>query len=184
MSKESSAVNLTSNFFLQNFYKNNRNAYKTSTRPNYNQTELSYEDSRALKNAIQKLSSFDYSEDENGDNIVSSIQAFAETYNNALSSTSSKDADVYRQNRQLQALSKKYEDELKDIGITIEKDGKLSVSENILKGASFDEVKKVFSNETDYMKNIRIIARRMNATSYDAVYEQMTGAGGKLNIIL
>ena len=137
-----------------------------------------------MKNAVQKLSSFDYSEEENGDNIVSSIQAFAETYNNALSSTSSKDTDVYRQNRQLQALSKKYEEELEDIGITIEEDGKLSVSENILKGASFDEVKKVFSSETDYMKNLRIIARRMNATSYDAVYEQMTGAGGKLNIIL
>ena len=63
-------------------------------------------------------------------------------------------------------------------------DGKLSVNENILKKASFDDVKKVFSNESDYVSKIRTIARRMHATSYEEVYAQMTGSGGKLNILL
>lgn len=181
---ESSATSLTSTYFMQNFYRYNRNAMKTSYRKDYNQTELSYEDSRALKRAASKLSSFNYSEEENGDNIVSTIQAFADTYNNALESTSNKDSDTYRQNRQLKALSEKYGEDLEDIGITIEDDGTLTVNENLLKASSFDEVKKVFSEESDYMKNIRTIAKRMNAQSYEEIYALMTGSGGRLNIVL
>lgn len=183
-SKISSGVNLTSNFFLQNFYKYNRNAIKTSTRSDYNRTELSYEDSRALKRAAAKLSSFDYTEGENGSNIVSTIQAFVKTYNYTMDSTSSDTSDTYRQNRQLKALTKKYGDDLKDIGISIEEDGKLTVSENILKGSSFKEIHKVFSEESGYVQGIRTIAKRMNNSSYDEVYTQMTGSGGRLNIIL
>ncbi len=183
-SAKSSATNLTSTYYMQNFYRYNRSAMKASYRKDYNQTELSYEDSRALKRAASKLSSFDYSEDENGDNIVSTIQAFTETYNNALDSSSSEDYDTYRQNRQLKALTKKYGEDLEDIGITIEEDGKLTISENILKSSSFEDVKKVFSEESDYVKGIRNIAKRMHATSYEDIYTLMTGTGGRLNIVL
>ena len=184
MAKESSGIALTSDFFMKNFYKYNRTAFKTSTRKDYSKTELSYEDSRALKRAAQKLLSFDYEEDENSENMVNTIKAFAETYNNAISSTNSKDADTYRQNRQLKALSKKYANELKDIGITIKEDGSFEVSENILKASSLKEVKKVFSKDSDYINKLKTITRRMHNTSYEEVYAQMTGAGGKLNIVL
>lgn len=183
-SAESSATSLTSTYYLQNFYRYNRNVMKTSYRKDYNQTELSYEDSRALKRAASQLSSFDYSEEENGDNIVSTIEAFAETYNNALDSTSSRDSETYRQNRQLKALTQKYGEDLEDIGITIDEDGKMSINENILKGSSFEDVKKVFSEETDYVKGIRNIAKRMHAQSYEDIYAMMTGSGGRLNIVL
>lgn len=180
----SSATYLTSNFFLQNFYSMNRNAFKTSTRANYNQTELSYEDSRALKRAAAKLSSFSYTEEENGANIVSTIHAFTKTYNNAIDSSSNEDSEAYRQNKQLKALTKKYADELEDLGITIEEDGKLTISENLLQKSSFKDVKAIFSKESDYISSLRSIAKRMNRSSYDEVYTQMTGAGGRLNIIL
>lgn len=180
----STGTNLTSNFFLQNFYKYNRSAIKSSTRNDLSKTELSYEDSRALKRALAKLSSFDYTEDENGDNIVSSIKAFVKTYNYTMDSTSGKSSDTYRENRKLQELTKKYEKELESIGISIEDDGTLSVSDNILKGSSFKEIRSVFSDESDLVRNVRNLARRMNNTSYDAVYAQMTGSGGRLNIIL
>ena len=181
---ESSGTSLNSKFYLQNFYKENRNLSKVSVRPDYNRTELSYEDSRALKRATSKLSSFDYTEDENGDNIVSTIQAFAETYNNAIESSDCKDVDVYRQNRQLKAITNKYGEDLEDLGITIEEDGKLTVNENILKGSSFDEVKKVFSEESEYMKSVKRIAKRMHATSEAEIYVLMTGNGGRVNIQL
>lgn len=181
---ESSGTSLNSTYYLQNFYKSNRNLSKATVRPDYNQTELSYEDSRALKRAASKLSSFDYIEEENGDNIVSSIEAFVETYNNTLESSESKDSDTYRQNRQLKALSNKYSEDLEDLGITIEEDGKLTVSENILKGSSFDEVKKVFSEESEYIQSIRRIAKRMHATSSAEIYVLMTGNGGRVNIQL
>lgn len=181
---ESSAVNLNSNFYLQNFYKSNRTLAKAKVRSDYNQTELSYEDSRALKRAASKLSSFDYTETENGDNIVSTIEAFVETYNNTLDSSDLTDSEVHRQNRQLRALSSKHESKLNDLGITIEADGKLSITENILKKSSFDEVKEVFSKESDYIKNIHRIARRMHATSATEIYALMTGNGGHINIQL
>lgn len=183
-STESSAISLNSNFYLQNFYKSNRNLSKATVRPDYNQTELSYEDSRALKRATAKLSSFDYSEEENGDNIVSTIQAFAETYNNAIDSSSGKDTDTYRQNRQLKALTSKYGEDLEDLGITIEEDGKLTINENLLKSSSLDKIKKVFSEESEYVKGIRNIAKRMHATSANEIYALMTGNGGHINIQL
>ena len=183
-SKISTGISLTSDFFLKNFYRNNRNAMKSSTRNDFNNSELSFEDSRALKRAIAKLSSFDYSENENEDNIRSTIRAFVKTYNYTMESTSSKDSDTYRQNRQLKALTQKYGKDLKDIGISIEDNGTLSISDNILKNSSLKEVRKVFSDDSDYVRNIRNIAKRMNNTSYDEVYAMMTGAGGRLNIVL
>lgn len=183
-SSVSSGINLTSDFYLKNFYHYNRNAMKSSARNDYSKTELSYEDTRALKRALAKLSSFDYTEDENGDNIVSTIQAFVKTYNYTMESTSSDSSDMHRQNRQLKALTKKYGDDLKDIGISINDNGTLNLSDNILKKSSLKEIRKVFSEESGYVKSVRNITKRMNATSYDEIYTQMTGSGGKLNIVL
>ena len=180
----SSGVSLTSDFYLKNFYRYNRNAIKSSARNDYSKTELSYEDTRALKRALAKLSSFDYTEDENGDNIVSTIQAFVKTYNYTMESTSSTDSDTYRQNRQLKAITKKYERDLKNIGISINDNGTLDLSDNILKKSSFKEIRNVFSEESGYVRNVRNIAKRMNATTYDEIYTQLTGNGGRLNIVL
>ncbi len=181
---ESSAVNLTSDFFMKNFYRYNRNVIKVSGREEYSSTELSYEDSRALKRAVAKLASYDYTEEENGDNIVNTITAFAEAYNYALESSSREDSLTFRQHKQLKALTEKYEDDLEDIGITIEKDGALKISENILKSSSFEDVRKVFSEDSEYIEGIRKISKRMNNNAYDEVYTMMTGCGGRLNIML
>lgn len=183
-SDKSSATSLSSSYYLQNFYYFNRNATKASYRKDYSKTELSYEDTRALKRAASKLSSFHYSNEENGDNLVNTIKAFAETYNNAIDSTDSEDSEIYRQNRQLKALTQKYGDDLTKLGITIEKNGKISISENILKGSTSDELEKVFSDESKYMKGLKKIANRMHSQSYDDIYTQITGNGERLNIIL
>lgn len=180
----STAVNLTSDFYMKNFYRFNRNAIKTTDRKDFSTTELSYEDTRALRRGLAKLSSFRYEKGENGDNLVNSIKAFTETYNNTLDTTSTKGSDIARLNKQLKALTKKYSEDLEDIGITLDKDGKMSVSENILKSSSFDEIGKVFSDDTDYMKELDRIAKRMNGEAYDDVYTMMTGCGGRLNIQL
>ena len=101
-----------------------------------------------------------------------------------MESTSSKSSDTYRQNRQLKALTQKYGDDLKDIGISIKDDGTLDLSDNILKKSSFKEIHKVFSEESGYVQGVRTIAKRMHNTTYDEIYAQMTGTGGKLNIVL
>ena len=51
MAKVSSGLSLSSNYFMRNFYANNRNVIKTSGRNDYTKIELSFEDSRALTRA-------------------------------------------------------------------------------------------------------------------------------------
>ena len=185
MAAETTAVSLTSSFYLNNFYRYNRNAIKTLDRKEFSTTELSYEDTRALKRALSKLDDFDYDNDEEtSDNMLSAINAFAATYNHTIETSSSKDSDLYRLNRQLQELSKKYEDELDDLGIRIGDDGKLNISQDILKASTSKELGKVFSDDSDYMRGMKHISKRMNNEAYDDVYAQLTGCGGRLNIIL
>ncbi len=184
MAKESSAISLTSDFYMKNYYRFNRNVIKTSVRKDYSTSELSYEDSRALKRAIAKLEDFDYDDSANLKNIVSSVKAFADTYNFTLDSCSSEDSSAYRQMKQLKKLSKEYESEFKKLGITFEEDGKMSVSNNILEGSTIKEFKNVFSKDAGYLDGMKSIAKRMNNKAYDDVYAEMTGCGGKLNIML
>ena len=184
MALESSAVNLTANFYMKNFYKFNRNAIKAADRKEFSQTELSYEDTRALKRAIAKLGTFEYEDTDNDENLRNTVKAFVETYNHTVETTSSKDSNTYKLNKQLKELTSKYGDKLDDLGIRIQDDGKLKINDNILKESSSKELKAVFAKDSDYMKDIRQITRRMNNEAHDEVYAMMTGCGGRLNIIL
>jgi hypothetical protein len=184
MSKISSGVTLTSDFYLSNFYQANRSARKTSGRKDLTTNELSYEDARALKRAVNRLGSIEFTDDENIDNIYSAITAFADTYNNTLSSTkSSDDSDLSKYSKQLKSLAKKYSDDLESIGITVEKDGSLTVNEDLLKAKDVDDLKKVFTaDDSNFIKTTGNIARKLKNNSYDSLYQQMTGNGGQLNI--
>lgn len=186
MAKVSSGVTLTADFYLNNFYQANRSARKASGRKELSSGELSYEDARALKRAVSKLGSFDFSEEENIQNIYSTIKAFADTYNNTLSSTSgSSDKDLSKYSKQLKSLANKYSDELKSVGISVEKNGSLSVNENLLKEKSLDTLKKAFTKDDGrFIKATNSIARKLKNNSYDAIYQEMTGNGGRINITL
>jgi ElaB/YqjD/DUF883 family membrane-anchored ribosome-binding protein len=186
MSKISSGVTLTSDFYLNTFYQDNRNAGKASGRKNYSSNELSYEDARALKRSIRKLGSFEFSDEENADNIRSTVTAFVETYNNALSSTGNKSSsDLNKFSKELKSMANKYSDEFKSIGITVEKDGSMTVSDSLLKAADVSDIKKVFSSDnTSVLKTTTRIANRLKNDSYDILYQEMTGNGGRINITL
>lgn len=177
-------VTLSSNYYLSIYYKDNRDVRKSSGRSGLTSTELSYEDARALKRAVKQLSSCDYSDEDNIENIRNAITAFASTYNNALSSSGSdSSSDVSRYAKQLKKLASKYSDELEDIGITIEKDGSMTVSTNLLSAASADKIKEVFSKEnTSLLKTAQQIAKNLYNNSYEELYTQLTGNGGRLNI--
>ncbi len=185
MATVTSGITLSAEFYLRNFYKNNRDISKAAKRENFTQTELSYEDSRALSRAVKRLSSYEYSENENEESIKNTIQAFADTYNNTSDSLKETDNDdLKRYAKQLKALSNKYREELEDVGITVEKDGKLSVNENLLKSASMDKIKKVFSKESEFLHKTTFISKRLHQNSYEAIYAELTGNGHQINITL
>lgn len=183
--KLSTGITLSADFYLRNFYKNNRDATKEANRKTFSHTELSYEDSRALQRAAKGLGSFEYTEDEIAENIYSTIKAFADTYNNTMDSASeSSDYDTKRYAKQLKALSQKYGEELEDIGVTVDQDGKLSVNEDMLKASSLDDIKEVLSKDSDFVKKTASISKRLNQNSYEAIFASLTGTGTQINITL
>ena len=60
MAKVSSGLSLSTNYFMRNYYANNRDVIKTSGRNDYTKIELSFEDSRALTRASKRLLNNDY----------------------------------------------------------------------------------------------------------------------------
>lgn len=189
--KISSGINFSSDYFMRNFYAENRSAAKKSGRSDYSRAELSFEDSRALSRAAKKISGIDFgSEHDEKDSDISdsakaSIEAFVETYNNTMDSVkSSSDADTKRYYRQLKRLSSKYADELEDIGITTLSSGKLSVNEDLLKTADNSKARKLLSSDSDFTKKTLKIAKRMNAAIRDDLFSQASSNQIHINITL
>lgn len=110
---ESTTYSLSLSYYMRSFYKSNPSTYKASTRKNYTDTELSYEDARALKRAAKELMSYEISDEDTGEDLYETIQAFVDTYNNAMdSSGSTDDRDISRCRKNLAQLTRKYSEEL------------------------------------------------------------------------
>ena len=172
MAKISSGLTLSTDYFMRNFYKSNRTVSKKNGRSNFSKIELSYEDSRALSRA------------DIGETMKSKIEAFVNTYNNALETGDSNDYDTNRYLRQLKTLSRKHSDELNDIGITVEKDGTLTINEDLLKMADNSKVRKVFSSDNDFSQKSLRIAKKLNNAVQNNIFAQVTGTGLRINITL
>lgn len=186
MAKTSTGVTLTTDFYMNNFYRANRAVVKPSNRKDYSTHELSYEDARALKRAAKRLGDYDYTNEKDLENVFNSVSAFVKTYNNALESSSgSNDADVSKMSKQLKKLSEKYGDDLKSIGITVEKDGSLNLNEGVMKAKEMKDFKNVFTkNDGDLLKTTSRISKKLLANTYDAIYQDLTGSGATINITL
>ena len=191
MAKVSSGLSLSTNYFMRNYYANNRDVIKTSGRNDYTKFELSFEDSRALTRASKRLLNNDYgSETDEKDNDISdttrsSIEAFVTTYNNAIDSSKTTDShDTKRYLKQLKSLTSKYSSELSEIGITVERSGKLTVNEDLLKTANNSKVRKIFSPDQEYSKKAYSICSKFNNSVRDDIVSQINGKGLHINIAL
>lgn len=156
---------LSTNFYIRNFYQKNISARSESTRSTMSNTELSFADGVALRRAVKRLGSFEYSEDHDTD-IRNSVLAYLKTYNNALSSTSaSDDQSLQRYSKQLKKLSQEHADELDKIGITVNSDGSLTSRESLFKTASLKKFKSLFSRDSDFMQRSSALSRRISRRS-------------------
>lgn len=185
MATISSGNSLSSNYYLNSFYKNNRTVTKTSGRRDFSNVELSYEDTRALHRAAKALQKFKYDDVDNKSNITGSISAFAKTYNNTIeSATKTNSATSKRYAKQLKKIASKYADELEDIGLKLNSNGSFEVNEEFLKNRSVDELKKVFGKDSKLTKELEKVSKRFNSETYSDIYSQMTGSGLKVDITL
>lgn len=191
MAAVSSGVSLSTNYFLNNFYENNRSVSKSSGRSDYTKLELSYEDSRALTRAAKRLLKNDYGSDtDEKDTAISNttrsaLTAFVDTYNNTVdSSKTSTDHDTKYQLKKMKAYLHKYSDELEHIGISMESDGKLKINEDLLKTAKNSKVRKIFSSDQEFSKKFLNLSKKAHSAVESDIYSQINGKGLHVNIAL
>lgn len=191
MAAVSSGVSLSTNYFLNNFYENNRSISKSSGRSDYTKLELSYEDSRALTRAAKRLLKNDYGSDTDekdtaiSDTTRSALTAFVDTYNNTVdSSKTSTDHDTKYQLKKMKAYLHKYSDELEHIGISMESDGKLKINEDLLKTAKNSKVRKIFSSDQEFSKKFLNLSKKAHSAVESDIYSQINGKGLHVNIAL
>lgn len=179
----SSGTSLSTNFYLRKYYSNNQNAAKSSKRKELSSAALAFEDSRALSRAANSLNKTDFTskyqssdskkttkDEDIDDSTRASIEAFVETYNNAITSgKKSGSRETNRYIKQLNILSKKHADELEDIGISINNDGTLKINDALLKTADKTKVKSLLSPEKEYSRNLYRISRKMNRAAEDNI---------------
>ena len=185
MATISTGTSLSMTFFMRKFYDGDTKAYKSATRSSYSQNNLSYKDSQALHKAAKKLSSYKFNTDENESSVRSTVLAYVNTYNNALSSSSSsKSHEVSRFSKQFKSLSNKYSDALQEVGISVNKDGSLKVSETLLEKTSNEKLQKVFGKDSEFLRSVKSLSRRMSNNSSELLYTEITGAGGTIDLTL
>lgn len=191
MAVVTSGVSLTTNYFMNNFYANNRNVIKSTGRNDYTELELSYEDSRALTRAAKRLLKNDYGSNTDkkdtavSDTTRSALTAFVNTYNNMVdSSKTSSNHDIKYQMKKMKNYLHKYSDDLEHIGISMESGGKLKVNENILKNASNSKIRKIFSSDQEFSKKFLQMSKKVNSAIQSDIYSQINGKGLHINISL
>lgn len=115
---------------------------------------------------------------ESGDTteITKKAQELVEKYNNLLESmkdTSGALNEFYR--KSLKDLPTQHADALAEIGITMKKDGSLEIDQEKLKGASLEQLEKIFGKDSTLTTRISYISSRI-ADNAGANLENLSGS--------
>lgn len=160
-----SGTSLSAAYYMRRFYKTNTDARNKSTRSDMEPSALSGADALALRRAVKNLGKFEYHSDDSA-NIRSSVTAFVNTYNNLLdSAASSTDRTLNRSTKSLKQLTSQYKDDLDKLGITVNDDGTLKTRDALFSKADASKFQKLFSKDSDYMKQVTAYAKRAEKQS-------------------
>lgn len=158
-------TSLSSDFYKRSFYISNRDAATSSKRRNLTGSKLSLADGMALRRAVKKLGSLEFSKEKDAD-VRNAVSAYIETYNNAITSAAdSGDHNLERTQKQMKAIANEYADELDKIGITVNSDGTMTKRDSLFGAASIEKFKKLFSKDSDFMQRTSAYAKRIEHRS-------------------
>lgn len=131
-------------------------------------------------------------ESGNTEEICKEVEALVEDYNNTMKILQSSDGplnDYYRQ--MLQEAAEDNSKALADVGITISKNGKMTVDADKLKAADVDALEKALGSSGDFTSKVSFLAGRVSdnaqagtkslASQYGANGSLYTASGGKYN---
>lgn len=156
-------VGVTNSLTLRTYYNRFSSVASGSTRKSASTGTLSMADASALRNAIRRLEDYDF-ESATKVQIQEKLKAFTDTMNNAISSASKYgkgDTSVKNAASKIKRLNSEYASDLQKIGITVNKDGSVSLYENAAKNYSAEKFKKFFDDDSKYLKEVYDAAKRI-----------------------
>ena len=147
-------------------FKSSASSYKTN-KTDYGKLDSA---SQKLKESAEKLSatgekSLFAKAAESGDtkDVVSTVSSLVEQYNRTLKQLStSNDAIGKLYKQELVGICEENKDALKEIGIGQNKDGSLSIDENVLESADVETLKKVFGKDSTFTSRLGAVSRYVN----------------------
>ena len=156
-------ISVTNSLSLRLCYGKYSPLVKGSQRNDATTGKLSFADSSALRNAIRKLQDYDF-EDASDEQVQEKLTAFADSVNNTLSSASkyaSNSSSVKNAVTKIKNLNNEYASKLKQVGITVEKDGSMSVYESAGKTYSKEKLNKFFDKASTYLNDLYKAAQKI-----------------------
>ena len=156
-------ISVTNSLSLRLFYSGNASMSHGTTRNNELTGTLSMADASALRNAIRKLQDYKF-EDASETLIQEKLKAFTDTINNTVTSAAkygASDTSVKNAVSKLKRLNNDYASELQKIGITVNKDGTMSLYENAAKTYSSKKIDSFFDNDSKYLNDLYDVAKKI-----------------------
>lgn len=157
------SISVTNSLTLRLYYGRYSSLVKGSTRNNVPSGTLSMADASALRNAIRKLQDYDFAEASEAQ-VQEKLTAFADSINNTLTSAakySGNDTSVKNAVSKIKNLNSSYSSQLKQMGITVNKDGTMSVYESAAKNYSRNRFTDFFTSDNKYLNDLYDAAKRI-----------------------
>lgn len=106
---------------------------------------------KSVQDSVKKLQD---TKEEDSEALVSAVKDYVKGYNSLVYSSASddvkKDKTISGRMNSLNEISNSNKDKLESIGVTVGRDGKLSLDEDKLKKASSSDIKDVFNGNSSY----------------------------------
>ncbi len=157
------SLSVSNTLTLRLYYGHFSKYVKSAEREDVSTGTLSFADSKALRTAIRQLQDYDFEEASESE-IQEKVKAFADAMNYTLTSATeygTTDTSVKNAANKIKTLNSEYADELEKIGITIEKDGTMSVYEEAASTYSSSRFTKFFDKDSEYLNSVYEAAKRI-----------------------
>ncbi len=157
------SISVTNSLSLRLYYGNYSKLVTGTTRSEATTGTLSFADASALRSAIKKLGEYNF-EDASEDEVQEKLTAFADAMNNTLTSATkygTNNTAVKNAATKIKQLNSDYASDLQKIGITVNKDGTMSVYENAAENYSRSRFTKFFTNDSEYLNELYTAAKKI-----------------------
>lgn len=155
-------ITINNSLSLRVFYGNYSPLVKGQARKEVSKGTLSFADASALRNAIRKLQDYEFEDSPEGQ-VQEKVTAFADSINNTLNSASKYSGSTPVKNavKKIKQLNQEYSSQLKQIGITVNKDGTMSVYDSAAKNYSRERYSDFFNKESKYLNDLYDAAKKI-----------------------